>query len=114
MCEANRRCPPPSRLGRCHAERPPTRRPASRSDGSPPAGRRGRSGNRRSWSTLGAIAGLLGLTVLQFRCLYQNAGHLLVWHGGVLVLSIATGLLVALAVERKQRAAIEMRERRCK
>jgi Negative regulator of sigma F len=50
--------------------------------------------------TLGAIAGLLGLTVLQFHCLYQNAAHLLVWHGGILVLSITTGLLVALAIER--------------
>jgi hypothetical protein len=50
--------------------------------------------------TLGAIAGLLGLTVLQFRCIYQDAAHLLVWHGGVLVLSITTGILVALAIER--------------
>ena len=53
--------------------------------------------------TLGAIAGLLGLTVLQFHCLYQNAAHLLVWHGGILVLSITTGLLVALAIERNGR-----------
>ena len=50
--------------------------------------------------TLGAIAGLLGLTVLQFRCIHQDAAHLLVWHGGVLVLSIMTGVLVALAIER--------------
>jgi negative regulator of sigma F NrsF-like protein len=50
--------------------------------------------------TLGAISGLLGLTVLQFHCLYQNAAHLLVWHGGVLVLSITAGVLVALAIER--------------
>jgi hypothetical protein len=53
--------------------------------------------------TLGAIAGLLGLTVLQFHCLYQNAAHLLLWHGGILVLSITTGLLVALAIERNGR-----------
>jgi hypothetical protein len=53
--------------------------------------------------TLGGIAGLLGLTVLQFHCLYQNAAHLLVWHGGILVLSITTGLLVALAIERNGR-----------
>lgn len=50
--------------------------------------------------TLGAIAGLLGLTVLQFRCIYQDSAHLLVWHGGVLVLSITAGVLVALAIER--------------
>jgi hypothetical protein len=50
--------------------------------------------------TLGAMAGLLGLTVLQFHCLYQNAAHLLVWHGGVLVLSITAGVLAALAIDR--------------
>jgi hypothetical protein len=50
--------------------------------------------------TLGAVAGLLGLTVLQFRCIYQDAAHLMVWHGSVLVLSITTGILVALAIER--------------
>ncbi|HEV2200772.1 MAG TPA: NrsF family protein [Bryobacteraceae bacterium] len=50
--------------------------------------------------TLGAIAGLLGLTVLQFRCIYQDVAHLLVWHGGVLVLSITAGVLVALAARR--------------
>ena len=50
--------------------------------------------------TLGAIAGLLGLTVLQFRCIYQDAAHLLVWHGGVLILSITAGVLVAVAIER--------------
>ena len=49
--------------------------------------------------TLGAIAGLLGLTVLQFRCIHQNAAHLLVWHGSVLVLSITAGVLLALAIE---------------
>jgi hypothetical protein len=54
--------------------------------------------------TLGAIAGLLGLTVLQFRCIYQDAAHLLVWHGGVLVLSITAGVLVALAIERNGRS----------
>ena len=53
--------------------------------------------------TLGAIAGLLGLTVLQFRCIYQNAAHLLVWHGGVLVLSITAGVLVTVAIERSSR-----------
>jgi hypothetical protein len=53
--------------------------------------------------TLGAIAGLLGVTVLQFRCIYQNATHLLVWHGGVLILSIAVGVLVAVAIERRAR-----------
>jgi len=49
--------------------------------------------------TLGAIAGLLGVTVLQFRCIHQDAAHLLVWHGGVLVLAIAAGVLVARVLE---------------
>jgi hypothetical protein len=56
--------------------------------------------------TLGAIAGLLGLTVLQFRCIYQDGAHLLVWHGGVLVLSITAGVLVTLAIERYGRGQL--------
>ena len=49
-------------------------------------------------ATLGAIAGLLGASVLQLTCDRQDAGHLLVWHGGVLIVSIALGMLVAWAV----------------
>jgi hypothetical protein len=52
---------------------------------------------------LGAIAGILGLTVLQFRCIYQNATHVLIWHGGVLVFSISARALIALAIERKNK-----------
>jgi hypothetical protein len=48
---------------------------------------------------LGAIAGFLGVTVLQFSCSRQEATHLLVWHGGVLVLSTVGGILVASAVK---------------
>jgi hypothetical protein len=44
--------------------------------------------------TLGAIAGLLGFTMLQFRCIYQDAGHVLFWHGAVLAGSIAAGYLI--------------------
>jgi hypothetical protein len=56
--------------------------------------------------TLGAIAGLLGLTVLQFRCMHQDAAHLLVWHGGILVLSIAAGALIGLTIERNTEGRI--------
>ena len=49
---------------------------------------------------LGAIAGLLGVTVLQFSCSRQEATHLLVWHGGVLVLTTMGGILLASAVKR--------------
>jgi hypothetical protein len=44
--------------------------------------------------TLGAMAGLLGVTVLQFRCVHQNASHLLVWHGGILAISAAAGTAI--------------------
>jgi hypothetical protein len=47
---------------------------------------------------LGAIAGLLGVTVMQFSCSRQEAGHLLVWHGGVLVITTLTGILTARAL----------------
>jgi hypothetical protein len=50
--------------------------------------------------TLGAIAGLFGATVLQFTCSRQEAGHLLVWHGGVLMASILMGVLIAQVVSR--------------
>lgn len=48
--------------------------------------------------TLGAIAGLLGVTVLQFTCALQDLGHLLVWHGGVLVISTLAGALIGRSV----------------
>jgi hypothetical protein len=41
--------------------------------------------------TLGATAGLVGVTVLQFRCIHQEALHLLVWHASVPVISAALG-----------------------
>jgi hypothetical protein len=50
--------------------------------------------------TLGAIAGLLGVTVLQFTCELQNAGHLMVWHVGVLVLSTLAGALIGECLSR--------------
>ncbi len=51
-------------------------------------------GLRSMGGTLGAIAGLLGVTVLQYTCDLQNIGHLLVWHGGVLTLSTLAGALI--------------------
>src|SRR5579871_2871458 len=42
----------------------------------------------------GAMAGLLGVTVLQFRCIHQNAWHLIVWHGAVLVVSAGAAALL--------------------
>jgi|GEM_PF-4076225 len=40
----------------------------------------------------------LGVTVLQFTCVLQDIGHLLVWHGGVLVISTLAGWLVGRSV----------------
>ena len=54
----------------------------------------------RMGATLGAVAGLLGFTVLQFQCIHQYALHLLVWHGGVVVLSAGAGALLGSAVTR--------------
>lgn len=48
-------------------------------------------------ATLGATAGLLALAVLQVQCPYQEASHLLVFHGGVLALSTFAGWAIGYA-----------------
>jgi hypothetical protein len=53
--------------------------------------------------TLGAIVGLLSATVLQFTCSLQEAGHLLVWHGGVLLAWTILGVCIARLVQRLSR-----------
>ena len=49
-------------------------------------------------ATLGAIAGLVGASVLQFTCNRQDAVHLLVWHGGVVIVSLLLGAVVTWGV----------------
>jgi hypothetical protein len=49
---------------------------------------------------LGALAGFMGATVLQFTCSRHEASHLLVWHGGVLLLSIFAGTAVGRVMSR--------------
>lgn len=62
--------------------------------------RRGRAlGVGTAGATFGAIAGLLGASVLQLTCNHQDAGHLLVWHGGVVIVSIGLGMLAAKGIE---------------
>jgi hypothetical protein len=51
-------------------------------------------------TTIGAIAGLAGVTVLQFTCSLQQAGHLLLGHGSVLVVSAILGLLTGRVMGR--------------
>jgi hypothetical protein len=53
--------------------------------------------------TLGAFAGLLALTILQFNCDVGNAVHLVAWHGAVLVVSALAGFLIGRAVNAVQR-----------
>jgi hypothetical protein len=50
--------------------------------------------------TLGAIAGMLAVTVLQYTCDLQDIGHLLVWHGGVLAISTIFGWFIGRSVSR--------------
>jgi len=45
-------------------------------------------------ASVGAMAGLLAVTVLQFDCVYQQALHLLLWHWSVLAISAGAGALL--------------------
>jgi hypothetical protein len=42
-------------------------------------------------ATLGALAGLVSVALLQVTCDLQEMNHLLVWHGGVLLITTAVG-----------------------
>lgn len=48
-------------------------------------------------ATAGALAGLSGLTVLEILCPNLNEFHILVWHLGAVLASIAGGILIATA-----------------
>ena len=54
-------------------------------------------------ATLGATAGLLGVTVLQVKCPHQEALHLLVWHGSVLVIATGAGMLAGWLAQKLSR-----------
>ena len=56
-------------------------------------------------ATLGATAGLLGVTVLQVKCPHQEALHLLVWHGSVLVIATGIGVLAGWLAQQYSRRA---------
>jgi len=45
-------------------------------------------------ATVGGLAVFLALAVLQFRCMFQQAPHLLVWHGGTAAILIGLGSLI--------------------
>jgi hypothetical protein len=47
----------------------------------------------------GGLAGLIGLSVLEINCRNLDVYHVLVWHGGVVVISSVAGALLGAAVE---------------
>jgi len=51
----------------------------------------------------GGLAGLSGLSVLEVNCPNLNVFHILVWHGGLVVIGSLGGALVGAAVESIQR-----------
>ena len=51
----------------------------------------------------GGLAGLAGLSVLEVNCPDLNVFHILVWHGGVVVIGSLGGALVGAAVESIER-----------
>jgi hypothetical protein len=51
-------------------------------------------------ATAGGFAGLIGLTVLEVHCPILNRYHILVWHMGVVLLSMLGGLSLGAAWER--------------
>jgi hypothetical protein len=55
---------------------------------------------RLTAATAGGFAGLIGLTVLEVHCPILNRYHILVWHMGVVLLSIVGGLSLGAAWER--------------
>lgn len=40
------------------------------------------------------------MTALQIKCPHQEAPHLLVWHGSVLLIAAGTGVLIGWLAER--------------
>jgi hypothetical protein len=51
-------------------------------------------------ATLGATAGLVGVAALQVKCPHQEAPHLLVWHGSVLLATSGGGVLLSWLAQR--------------
>jgi hypothetical protein len=52
----------------------------------------------------GGLAGLIGLSVLEVNCPNLNVFHVLVWHGGVVLISSLGGALVGAATESIDRS----------
>ena len=52
----------------------------------------------------GGLAGLIGLSVLEVNCPNLNVFHVLVWHGGVILISSLGGVLVGAVAESINRS----------
>jgi hypothetical protein len=52
----------------------------------------------------GGLAGLIGLGVLEINCPNLDVYHILVWHGGVVVISSVAGALLGALVESIERS----------
>ena len=50
-------------------------------------------------AAIGGLAGLIGLSVLEISCQNLDVFHILVWHGGVFLISSVTGALLGAGVE---------------
>ena len=54
-------------------------------------------------AAVGGLAGLIGLSVLEISCQNLDVYHILVWHGGVVVISSVAGALLGATVEYTDR-----------
>jgi hypothetical protein len=50
-------------------------------------------------AAVGGLAGLIGLSVLEMNCTNLDVYHILVWHGGVVLISSVAGALLGATVE---------------
>jgi len=55
-------------------------------------------------AAVGGLAGLIGLSVLEVNCPNLNVFHILVWHGGVVLISSLGGALVGAVTESLDRS----------
>ena len=55
-------------------------------------------------ATVGGIGGWLALGILQYTCEYQNVGHLVVWHGTVLLVTTLIGALLGRGLDHGRRS----------
>jgi hypothetical protein len=51
-------------------------------------------------AAVGALAGLLAMTVMQFQCMFQHAPHLLIWHAGAAAALTGLGALSGAVASR--------------